>query len=96
MAEPEKEFLDDIDEAEAEELAGEMEEMDDAAIELDTLRAERDALQDKFMRALAERSPGLRYAQWGHPSAGARARAQQITVEEIRRKRASGQPLTPF
>ena len=40
MAEPEKEFLDDIDEAEAEELAGEMEEMDDAAIELDTLRAE--------------------------------------------------------
>jgi len=49
-----------------------------------------------FMRALAERSPGLRYAQWGHPSAGARARAQQITVDEIRQKRASGQPLTPF
>ena len=63
MAEPEKEFLDDIDEAEAEELAGEMEEMDDAAIELDTLRAERDALQDKFMRALADAENSRKRAQ---------------------------------
>ncbi len=49
-----------------------------------------------FWRALAERDPSVRYAQWGHPSAGARARAQQLTVDEIRQKRASGQPLTPF
>lgn len=55
MAEPEKDdFLDDIDAAEAEELADEIEEMDDDLIELDALRAERDALQDKFMRALAD------------------------------------------
>ncbi|WP_417523387.1 nucleotide exchange factor GrpE [Marinovum sp.] len=63
MAEPEKDFLDDIDEAEAEELAGEMEEMDNAAIELDTLRAERDALQDKFMRALADAENSRKRAQ---------------------------------
>ena len=64
MAEPEKDdFLDDIDEAEAEELADEFEEMDDAAIELDSLRAERDALQDKFMRALADAENSRKRAQ---------------------------------
>lgn len=55
MAEPnENEFLDDIDEAEAEALADEMEEIDDEALELDELRAERDQLKDRFQRALAD------------------------------------------
>lgn len=49
-----------------------------------------------FWRALADRDPGVRYAQWGHPSAGSRARALQVTVGEIERKQASGQALTPF
>src|SRR6056297_2522578 len=48
MADPRNdEFLDDIAEAEAEEASEE-------EVELDALRAERDALQDKFMRALAD------------------------------------------
>jgi len=50
----EEEFLDDIDTAEAEELADEFIEIDDAEAEIDALRAERDALKDKFMRALAD------------------------------------------
>ena len=55
MAEPrEEEFLDDIDAAEAEELAEELAEIDSAEAELDALRAERDELRDKFMRALAD------------------------------------------
>jgi molecular chaperone GrpE len=55
MAEPkDNEFLDDIDDAEAEAYADEMEEIDDEALELDQLRAERDLLKDRFMRALAE------------------------------------------
>ena len=55
MAEPrENEFLDDIDDAEAEDYADEMEEIDDEALELDQLRAERDLLKDRFMRALAD------------------------------------------
>lgn len=55
MAEPkDNEFLDDIDEAEAEALADEMEEIDDEALELDELRAERDQLKDRFQRALAD------------------------------------------
>ncbi|MGJ8615943.1 MAG: nucleotide exchange factor GrpE [Sulfitobacter sp.] len=55
MAEPkENEFLDDIDEAEADEYADEMAEIDDEALELDELRAERDQLKDRFMRALAD------------------------------------------
>ena len=55
MAEPrENEFLDDIEAAEAEEIALDAEEIDDAAAEIDALRAERDALKDKFMRALAD------------------------------------------
>ncbi|MCA0995376.1 nucleotide exchange factor GrpE [Alloyangia pacifica] len=48
------EFLDDIEAAEAEALASEMEEMDDEAIALDELRAERDEYKDRFMRALAD------------------------------------------
>ena len=55
MAEPkENEFLDDIDEATAEEFADEMAEFADEALELDELRAERDQLRDRFMRALAD------------------------------------------
>ncbi|MFK7754914.1 MAG: nucleotide exchange factor GrpE [Sedimentitalea sp.] len=55
MAEPKNEdFLDDIAAAEAEELADEILEIDDADLELDALRAERDELRDRFMRALAD------------------------------------------
>ena len=55
MAEPKNDdFLDDVDEAEAEAFADEMEEIDDEALELDQLRAERDELKNKFMRALAD------------------------------------------
>jgi molecular chaperone GrpE len=55
MAEPrDNEFLDDIDDVEAEAYADEMEEIDDEALELDQLRAERDLLKDRFMRALAD------------------------------------------
>lgn len=53
MAEPrEDDFLDDVAEAESDDV--ELEEYDDEAIELDELRAERDAFKDKFMRALAD------------------------------------------
>ncbi len=54
MAEPKEEFLDDIDQAVADELEPEMTEISDEAAEIDALRAERDAFQDKFMRALAD------------------------------------------
>src|SRR6056297_788788 len=55
MAEPKNEdFLDDIEQAEAEEHALANEEISDTDAEIETLRAERDALQDKFMRALAD------------------------------------------
>ncbi|WP_299846610.1 nucleotide exchange factor GrpE [uncultured Roseovarius sp.] len=47
-------FLDDIEQAMAEELETETAEITDEAAEIDALRAERDALQDKFMRALAD------------------------------------------
>ena len=55
MAEPKNEdFLDDIDMAEEEEYAEDMAEIDDEALEIDRLRAERDELKDRFMRALAD------------------------------------------
>jgi len=55
MAEPtNNDFLDDIEDVEAEEFADEMEEIDDEALELDELRAERDEYKDRFMRALAD------------------------------------------
>src|SRR6056297_2593167 len=55
MAEPKEDsFLDDIEEAAAEEQEYSGGEISDEAAELDALRAERDALQDKFMRALAD------------------------------------------
>ncbi|MDA3857697.1 MAG: nucleotide exchange factor GrpE, partial [Roseovarius sp.] len=51
MAEPNNEsFLDDIEEAAAEENEQNEAEISDEELELDTLRAERDAYQDKFMR----------------------------------------------
>ena len=55
MAEPKDDnFLDDIDEAEAEEYAEDTAEIDEETLELDQLRAERDQLKDRFMRALAD------------------------------------------
>ena len=55
MAEPkDNDFLDDIDAAEADAYADDMAEIDDEALELDQLRAERDQLKDRFMRALAD------------------------------------------
>ncbi|MDF1802198.1 nucleotide exchange factor GrpE [Thalassovita sp.] len=55
MAEPKNnDFLDDIDAAEAEAFADEMEEISDEDAEVDSLRAERDEYKDKFMRALAD------------------------------------------
>lgn len=55
MAEPrEEEFLDDVSEAEAEEFAQSLDELEDEAVELDELRAERDELKDRWMRALAD------------------------------------------
>jgi molecular chaperone GrpE len=55
MAEPRNEnFLDDIDAVEAEELADSIEEIDPEALEIDTLRTERDEFRDRFMRALAD------------------------------------------
>jgi molecular chaperone GrpE len=47
-------FLDDIAEAEAEEEARLAEDGPEEQDEVETLRAERDALQNKFMRALAD------------------------------------------
>lgn len=55
MAEPnEEQFLDDIETAEAEENELQFEEIEDAALEIDALRSERDELKDKWMRALAD------------------------------------------
>ncbi|XDA98215.1 nucleotide exchange factor GrpE [Sulfitobacter sp. LCG007] len=55
MAEPrEDDFLDDIGNAESEEYAEEVAEIDEEALELEQLRAERDQLKDRFMRALAD------------------------------------------
>lgn len=55
MAEPKnEEFLDDIEDAEADAFAEEMEEIDEEELEIEELRAERDELKNKFMRALAD------------------------------------------
>jgi molecular chaperone GrpE len=55
MADPkEEDFLDNLEKAMEDEFEQEMSEITDEEAELDALRAERDALQDKFMRALAE------------------------------------------
>ena len=49
-----KDFLESLAEAEAEENAAFEEEITDEDADLDALRAERDELRDKFMRALAD------------------------------------------
>ena len=55
MAEPKNnDFLDDIEDMEAEEFADETEEITDEALELDELRVERDDYKNRFMRALAD------------------------------------------
>ena len=55
MAEPRKDdFLDDIEDAAAEEQEHAAEDISSEAAEIDALRSERDALQDKFMRAIAD------------------------------------------
>ena len=55
MADPKNEnYLDDIEDAMAEEYADQEIEISDDDIEIDTLRAERDQFRDRFMRALAE------------------------------------------
>ncbi|SEK84080.1 molecular chaperone GrpE [Roseovarius azorensis] len=64
MAEPrDDDFLDDIEEATAEEQEQAMAEITDEAAEIDALRAERDAFQDKFMRALADAENARKRAQ---------------------------------
>ena len=50
----ENEFLDDLEEAMAEEFADAEAEIDPEELELDQLRAERDEYKDRFMRALAD------------------------------------------
>lgn len=59
----EEEFLDDIEEAEAEEQAILDDEPLTPEMEIMELRAERDALQDKFMRALADAENARKRAQ---------------------------------
>ena len=55
MVDPKEDpFLDDIAAVEAEEAGPRTEDISEEEIEVDALRAERDALQDKFMRALAD------------------------------------------
>ncbi|MCH2166053.1 MAG: nucleotide exchange factor GrpE, partial [Marinovum sp.] len=52
MSDPKNEdFLDDIAAAEAEELAEDMAEIDDAVLDNEALRAERDEMKDRWMRA---------------------------------------------
>ncbi|MDR9392798.1 nucleotide exchange factor GrpE [Roseovarius sp. SYSU LYC5161] len=64
MAEPKEEnFLDDIEAAEAEENAESEVHISKEEADLDSLRAERDALQDKFMRALADAENARKRAQ---------------------------------
>lgn len=58
-----QEFLDDIEQAEAEEQAEANAEISDIEAEMDALRAERDALQDRFMRALADAENARKRAQ---------------------------------
>jgi molecular chaperone GrpE len=55
MADPRKDdFLDDIAQAEETEFAEHLAEIENEEAEIDALRAERDQLKDRFMRALAD------------------------------------------
>ncbi len=49
-----EDFLDDVEAMEAEELAEQLAEIDPDEAELEALRAERDDMRDRFMRALAD------------------------------------------
>lgn len=59
----EEQFLDDIARAEAEEEAPMAEDVPDREDEVEKLRSERDAFQDKFMRALADAENARKRAQ---------------------------------
>jgi len=59
----EDQFLEDIEAMEAEMEADAEFEASDEELELDSLRVERDALQDKFMRALADAENARKRAQ---------------------------------
>ena len=60
----EEPFLDDVEQAEAEEQAAMTEEAPESLDDqLDAMRAERDAFQDKFMRALADAENARKRAQ---------------------------------
>lgn len=60
----EEQFLDDIEQAEAEEQSVIIDDVvDTPEDEIEQLRAERDALQDKFMRALADAENARKRAQ---------------------------------
>jgi hypothetical protein len=48
-----------------------------------------------FWRRFGDFDWTVRYPQWGHPSAEARARALEAVQAEIGARRAAGQPLTP-
>ena len=50
----ENDFLDSLEEAMAEEFAAQDAEIEDEAVEIEQLRAERDEFKDRFMRALAD------------------------------------------
>jgi len=53
------------------------------------------AVAPAFWRRFGEYNWRVRYPQWNHPSAEARARALKAVQAEISARRASGQPLVP-
>ena len=53
------------------------------------------AVAPAFWRRFGEYNWRVRYPQWNHPSAEARARALESVQAEISARRASGQPLVP-
>ncbi len=53
------------------------------------------AIAPAFLRRLGAHDWRIRYPQWGHPSAGARARALETVQAEIIARREAGQPLIP-
>ena len=59
----EEQFLDDIEQAEAEEDVSMTDDIPDTFDEIESLKAERDAFQDKFMRALADAENARKRAQ---------------------------------
>ena len=95
MAEPrEDDFLDDIEEAAAEEQEQAMAEITDEAAEIDALRAERDAFQDKFMRALADAENARKRAQKDRAEAenygGSKLARDMLPVHDNLKRRRTG------